>query len=113
MIEVAADKFKSFTIHKGDMVQVIGGKEKGKTGKTLKVLKTKNRIIIEGLNMVKRHTKPNQKNPQGGMVEKEASIHYSNVLLLCPKCNKGVRVKASLDKSKKKQRACSKCSTVI
>lgn len=100
------------TIRKGDMVQIIAGREKGKTGKVLKVLRDANRIVVEKLNVVKRHTRPSQKNPQGGIVEKEASLAYSNVLLLCPKCNRGVRVARKIEGGKK-IRSCKKCSGTL
>jgi len=69
-------------IKKGDTVQVISGNERGKTGKVLMVSPESNRVIVEGVNFVKRHTKPSQQNPQGGIVEKEAPIHISNVMLM-------------------------------
>lgn len=69
-------------IKKGDTVQVISGNERGKTGKVLMVSPKSNRVIVEGVNFVKRHTKPSQQNPQGGIVEKEAPIHISNVMLM-------------------------------
>jgi large subunit ribosomal protein L24 len=105
-------KFTSTTIKKGDMVQVIAGKEKGKTGKVSSVLKAKNRIVVEGLNLQKRHTKPTQANPQGGIITKEGALHYSNVLIYCSKCNKGVRVKSKVA-GDKKSRVCAKCSTQL
>jgi large subunit ribosomal protein L24 len=79
------------SLRKNDQVQVIAGREKGKTGKILKVNSKNGRVTIEKVNMVKRHLKPSQQNPQGGIVEKELPLHYSNVLLMCPKCNRGVR----------------------
>lgn len=82
-----------FKIKKGDLVEVIAGKDKGKQGKVLELLVDKSRVRVEGVNRVKRHTKPSQKNPQGGIIEKEAPVHYSNVLLVDPKTNKGGRVK--------------------
>lgn len=100
------------SIRKGDMVQIIGGREKGKTGKVLKVIRDKNRVVVEKLNIFKRHTKPTQKSPQGGIVEKEGSIHYSNVLLLCPKCNTGVRVGRKVE-GDKKLRVCKKCGETV
>lgn len=69
-------------IRKNDTVLVITGDDKGKTGKVLKVFPDKQRIIVEGVNFIKRHTRPNQKNPQGGIIEKEAPIHVSNVKLV-------------------------------
>lgn len=82
---------KNLSIRKNDTVQVISGKEKGKTGKVLKVDHKSGRVTVEKLNMVKRHVKPSQTNPQGGILEKELPLHYSNVLLMCAKCNRGVR----------------------
>jgi large subunit ribosomal protein L24 len=79
-------------LRKNDNVQVISGEYKGKTGKILKVFPEKNRAIVEGINVVKRHTKPNAKNQQGGIVEKEASIHISNLMLVCPKTGKPTRL---------------------
>src|SRR6185437_10179473 len=81
----------NLSIHKNDTVQVISGKEKGKTGKVMKVDRKSGRVTIEKVNMVKRHVKPSNKYPQGGILEKELPLHYSNVLLMCAKCNRGVR----------------------
>ena len=88
-------------IRKNDEVIVLAGKDKGKQGKVLELLVDKARVRVEGVNRVKRHTKPNQKNPQGGIVEKDAPIHYSNVLLVDPKTNKGGRVKINVKGDKK------------
>lgn len=82
-----------FKMKKGDLVEVIAGKDKGKQGKILRLLVDANRVVVEGANRVKRHTKPSQKNPQGGIIEKEGTIHASNVMLVDPKTNKGGRVK--------------------
>jgi large subunit ribosomal protein L24 len=79
-------------IRKNDMVVVIAGNDRGKTGKVLKVFPKNNRIIIEGINIRKRHTKPSQKNPQGGILEKEASINASNVMMLDLKTNESTRL---------------------
>ena len=73
---------KKFNIKKGDTVYVNAGNDKGKTGKVLEVLRDKDRVIVEGVNMVSKHTKPNPKNPQGGIVKQEAGIHISNVNLI-------------------------------
>jgi len=94
-------------IKKNDNVIVISGNYKGKTGKVLKVFPSDSRVIIEGVNLRKRHTKPNQKNPQGGIVEKEASVHVSNVMLLDPKTNEPTKIGAKIiidDKTGKKRR---------
>lgn len=71
---------------------IIAGNDRGKTGKVLKVFPKKYRVIVEGINLRKRHTKPNQRNPQGGILEKEASIHASNVMILDPKSNEPTRI---------------------
>ena len=81
-------------IRKNDNVTVISGNYKGKTGKVLKVFTTENRVIVEGVNIHKRHTKPTQKNPQGGITEKEAPINVSNVMILDPKSGKATRIGA-------------------
>jgi large subunit ribosomal protein L24 len=83
-------------IRKGDSVVVIAGAYKGKRGKVLRVLPN-NRVIIEKVAMVKRHTRPTQKNPQGGIVDKEGSVHVSNVQLFDEKTNKGTRTKVQVD----------------
>jgi large subunit ribosomal protein L24 len=79
-------------IRKNDSVMVIAGNSRGKTGKVLKVYPEKQRVIVEGVNIMKRHTRPSQKNPQGGIVQREATIHVSNVMLLDPKQNQPTRV---------------------
>lgn len=86
----SSERFK-VGIRKSDQVQVIAGKEKGKIGKVLRVDRRSGRVTVEKLNLVKRHVRPSQRFPQGGIVEKELAVHYSNVLLVCPKCNRGVR----------------------
>ena len=75
---------KKFNIKKGDTVYVNAGNDKGKTGKVLEVIRSKDRAIVEGINMVSKHTKPNPKNPQGGIVKQEAGIHISNLQLIDP-----------------------------
>lgn len=90
-----------FKMKRGDLVEVIAGKDKGKQGKVLDLLTAKNRVFVEGVNRVKKHTKPSQKNPQGGILEKEAAIHVSNVLLVDPKTNKGGRIKIVVKGDKK------------
>jgi large subunit ribosomal protein L24 len=95
-------------IRKNDNVMVIAGNDNGKTGKVLKVFPKENKVIVEGINMRKRHTKPSQKNPQGGILEKEAPINASNVMLLDPKTNEPTRLGAQIildDKTGKKKRA--------
>jgi large subunit ribosomal protein L24 len=79
-------------LRKDDTVMVIAGRERGKTGKVLRVLADKDRVLVERVNMVKRHTKPRGVQQPGGIVEKEASLHLSNVIPICPRCNKPTRV---------------------
>lgn len=99
-------------LKKGDMVKVLAGKDKGKTGKILKADPVKNRIVVEKINFVKKHKRPDQKS-KGGVVEKEGALHVSKVALLCSKCNAGVRVRSKVLEDGKKVRICSKCSEVI
>lgn len=93
-------------IKKNDNVIVIAGNEKGKTGRVLKVFPIKQRVIVEGVNIVKRHTRPSRKNPQGGILKKEAPIHISNVMLNDPKTNERTRVgyKVILDENTNKKK---------
>jgi len=98
-------------IHKGDQVMVISGKESGKSGKVLRVDKEKRRVVIERLNMVKRHTRPNpKKNPQGGVIEREAAIDASNVMLVCPSCGQSTRVGYRFADDGTKVRVCRRAS---
>lgn len=98
-------------IKKEDIVIAIAGKERfaQRTGKVLKVLKEDGTAVVQGFNFVKRHTKPSQKNPKGGIVEKEAPIALSNVMLFCPRCKKGVRVGIKVLKDKTRVRVCKRC----
>ena len=93
-------------IKKNDNVVVIAGNSKGSTGKVLKVFPKQNRVIIEGVNLRKRHTKPNQANPQGWIIEKESPINVSNIMLLDPKSNEPTRIGSKIimdDKTGKKK----------
>ncbi len=105
-------------IKKDDMIQVVSGDDKGKQGRVLKVFPEQKKIIVEGVNFVKHHTKPNQKMPQGGIIEKEAPIHASNAMVLCPKCSNLTKtgMKAVEDKTKKttkRFRYCKKCGEML
>jgi large subunit ribosomal protein L24 len=100
-------------LRKNDTVQVISGEYKGKTGRIIKVFADKNRAIVEGINMVKRHTRPNPKNQQGGIMEKEASIHMSNLMLLCPKTGKPTRIGVSILENGKRVRFSKKAKESI
>ncbi len=98
-------------VRKGDQVVVIAGKEKGKRGRVLRLLTAKKRVLIERINMVKRHTKPTQRNPRGGIIEKEGSMDLSNVALWCGKCVAPRRGKHEHNEGQPKRRVCVKCST--
>jgi large subunit ribosomal protein L24 len=98
-------------IRKGDTVVVIAGKEKGKRGKVLRILTKSDRVVVERVMMVKRHTKPTQQNAQGGIIEKEGSIHLSNVMPLDPGSDKPTRVKVKLEDGQR--RRIGKSGTVI
>ena len=100
-------------VRKGDQVVVIAGKEKGKRGRVLRLATAKDRVLIERVNMVKRHTKPTQRSPRGGIIEKEAGLPASNVSLWCNKCGTARRAKAEIDGNQKKRRVCVKCGTAF
>ena len=101
-------------IRRNDTVVVTTGKDNGKRGRVLRVLPLKNRLIIEGVNMIKRHTRPNpQKNVKGGIVEREASLHASNAQLICPECSKMTRIGRRVLADGRKVRICRKCEGVV
>jgi large subunit ribosomal protein L24 len=99
-------------VNKGDTVMVIAGKEKSKTGKVMQLLPKKNGVIVEGLNLVKRHLKA-KGNESGGIKEKEAVIHISNVMPYCSKCAKPVRTSKKFLENGEKQRICVKCGNSL
>ena len=103
----------SIKIKIDDKVKVVAGKDKGKVGKVLKVNGKKHRLLVENINVVKRHTKPSAQNRQGGILESEALIHWSKVMLMCNKCIEPVRVKTKTLDDGKKVRICRKCSEII
>jgi large subunit ribosomal protein L24 len=105
-------------IHKNDNVMVIAGNSRGKSGKVLKVFRDDQRVIIEGVNIIKRHTRPSQKNTQGGIVQKESTIHMSKVMVVCPKCNKPSRlghkkIEDSTTGKHHMMRVCHKCEEMF
>ena len=100
-------------VKKGDLVKVISGNDKGKEGQVLIVFKEEGRIIIEGVNLIKKHQRPKSQTDQGGIVTKEAPIDSSNVLLICTSCNTPTRVMYKMDKNNKKKRVCSRCDSFI
>lgn len=100
-------------VKKGDMVVVLTGKDVGKKGKVLNVEPHKGRVFVEGVNIVKRHTRPTQKMPQGGIVEKEAPVASSNVMLVCSRCKSPTRLGKTILADGSKARVCKKCGEVI
>jgi large subunit ribosomal protein L24 len=105
---------QKFHIKKNDLVTVINGKEQGKSGRILKVLPEKESVIIEKINFIKRHSRPHGQQRRGGILEKEAPLHISNVMLLCEKCNRPVRIGHRLvEGDKKKARFCRRCGEIF
>ena len=100
-------------IKRDDKVKIIAGNHKGKEGKVLKVLLAKNRVIVEGVNIVKKHQKPNQANQQGGIIEMEASINASNVMLVCENCGKAVRSSSNRNEDGTVTRVCVVCNKPV
>ena len=100
-------------LRKNDTVQVITGRDAGKQGKVLKVIREKNRVIVQGVGFTKKHTRPNpQRNIKGGIVEREGALHASNVQLVCPECGKMTRVGHDV-RGDRKVRICRKCEGVV
>ena len=100
-------------VKKDDLVMIVAGKDKGKSGKVLRVLPEKERVLVENLNLIKRHTRPSQSNSEGGIIEKEAPIALSNVQLLCPGCNKPARTGLKVLEDGSKVRFCKKCNEIV
>jgi large subunit ribosomal protein L24 len=100
---------RKFHVKKGDLVVVIAGKDKGKSGKVLRVIPKEERVVVERINLVKKHLRPNPATGQGGIVEMEAPIHISNVMPICPSCNRPTRVGRKVLESGVKVRVCKRC----
>ncbi|MFQ5675621.1 MAG: 50S ribosomal protein L24 [bacterium] len=105
-------------VRRNDQVLVLAGEYRGKKGKVLKVFPTQNRVIVEGINFIHRHMRPSNKMPQGGIVKKEAPIHVSNVMVICPKCSTPSRIRRDFlatkeKKSRAKARFCKNCGEMI
>ena len=101
-------------VRRNDTVIVIAGKNRGKRGRVLKLLPERNRVVVEGVNLIKRHTRPNpSRNIKGGVVEREASLHASNLQLVCPECGAQTRVGRRLLGDGRKVRICRKCEGVV
>lgn len=104
-------------LRKNDKVKVVSGNNKGKEGKILKIFRAKNRVIVEGVNIIKRHTRASQKNPQGGITQKEAPVHVSNVMLIDPKAGEptrlGIKIIEGEGSKKKRMRYGKKSGEII
>jgi len=101
-------------IKKNDNVVVTAGRDRGKRGRVLRVIPDKTRVVVEGVNFVKRHTRPNpQRNIKGGIVEREASLHLSNVQLVCPECSEPTRIGRRVLEDGRRVRFCRKCNGVV
>ena len=100
-------------IRKDDTVQVISGNDKGKRGRVLRVLTGSDRVIVEGIRMMKRHTRPTQRDPQGGIVEREAPINASNVMVICPKTDQPTRIRKKKLEDGRSMRVAAKSGEMI
>jgi large subunit ribosomal protein L24 len=100
-------------IHKGDLVEVIAGADRKKRGSVMRVNLKKNQVLVEGMHQVYKHLRRDRKNPQGGRIQKESPIDASNVLVVCAKCDQGVRIGYRLNEDGSKVRVCKKCNTQI
>ncbi len=106
-------KRKKYHIKKNDTVMVTAGKEKGKTGKVLRILPKKDRAVVEKVNFIKRHTRPGPHSRQGGIIEKESPIHISNLMVVCGKCTDPTRVGRRILEDGNRVRYCKKCDEII
>jgi len=100
-------------VKKGDKVVVTAGKDIGKTGKILACFPKEDRVLVEGINMLTKHKKPNQQMQQAGIIHQEGPVHASNVMVYCNKCKKGVRTKVEILDDGSKARACKKCEEMF
>ena len=99
-------------VKKGDTVKVLSGKDKGKTGEVLEILPKTNKIIVKGINIIKKHTKPRRQGEEGGILSMEGAIHVAKVNVVCPKCGKATKVGYSVEKEEK-VRVCKKCGAKL
>lgn len=114
MKTTAQSEVRNFNLKKNDMVSVMAGKERGKSGKVLRIDIKKGYAIVEKLNIVKRHKKPDNQMRQGGIIERESPIRISNLMLICDKCGKPVRVRVKrVENESKKVRICAKCNSEL
>ena len=101
------------SVKRGDIVAVIAGRERGKRGKVLRLIPDRQRVVVERVNMIKRHQRPTQKLRQGGIIEREGPLHISNVMVVCPKCDRPTRTGVQLLADGKKVRVCKHCQETI
>ena len=101
------------SIKRGDTVAVIAGRERGKRGKVLRLVPARQRVVVEKINMIKRHQRPTQKLRQGGIIEREGPLHVSNVMVVCPKCDRPTRTGVQQLADGKKVRVCKRCQETI
>jgi large subunit ribosomal protein L24 len=104
---------RAFPVHKNDLVMVIAGKERGKRGKVLRVILKRSAVVVEKINIIKRHTRAGGKTPHGGIVEKEAPLHISNVMVVCSRCDRPVRTGHSFLADGRKVRVCKQCGETV
>lgn len=112
LAERQAQKFEKLHVRKGDLVRVLAGKDRGKQGRIMRVFPERKRVLVEKLNMLKRHQRPTQKLVKGGIIEKEGPLHISNVMLVCPSCTAGIRPRHEVFQEKS-IRVCRKCNEQI
>jgi large subunit ribosomal protein L24 len=103
----------AWSVKKGDLIEVLTGKERGKRGKVLRLGRGKNRVVVEKLMMVKRHTRPGRLSQQGGILEIEGSIHRSNLGVVCAHCDRPIRLKTKTLEGGRRVRACGRCGEVV
>ena len=113
MTGAVAEKVR-IRVRKNDTVEVTTGKDAGKRGRVLKVLREKNRLIVQGVGFIKKHTRPNpQRNVKGGIAEREAPVHASNVMIVCADCDKRTRIGTKVLADGRKVRVCRRCDAVL
>jgi large subunit ribosomal protein L24 len=100
-------------VHREDTVLILTGKDRGKKGRVIRLFPKVEKALVEKINMVKRHTRPTQQLPQGGILEKEAHVHLSNLQVVCSKCGKATRIAHKVLASGVKTRACKKCGEIL
>ncbi len=104
---------QSVHVKKNDMVHVLSGVDRGKSGKVLEVHPKDGRVVVDGVNIVKKHTRPSRTNPQGGVIEQPGPIHASNVMVVCPSCNKPTRTTNRRESGQEPSRLCKRCGKTI